>query len=132
MLERVAAPETHALARRTIDAVPGMAEAITEDDLRQLLHGFCQMLEEAMAQSSQTTRQFFLETAIPALVASGQGSSTLVHSIGIFAVLLTGAALEELEADDRQAATEWLATFFGDYLQDVLAAAVDAEADRDA
>lgn len=130
VIDRVSGEEAFLLAQRVVQGIPALAETVGDDDLRQLLRGFAQMLDEALSESGSETREFFLGTAIPGLVSAGQEPLTLVRSAATFVVLLSTAAIEGLEGGDREAAAGWLADFFGEYVRDVAAVAIEAEAGR--
>lgn len=127
VIDRTSGEEAFLLAQRTVAGTPEMAGTFSDEDLRQLMRGFCQLLEEALTDSGSETREFFLGTAIPGLVAAGQEPLTLVRSTSTFVVLMTAAAIDGLEGADRQDAAEWLAGFFGEYVRDVAAVATEAQ-----
>ena len=116
-----------ALALRAVGDTPEMAaRGYGEEDLRQLLNGFEALLVEELGGGGGT-REFFIGTAIPAMVADGQSPASLVQGAAMFGALVTSEIASRVDADARDDARVWLASFFGAYCRDVLVAATEAE-----
>ncbi|HVM18013.1 MAG TPA: hypothetical protein VM290_10575 [Gaiellaceae bacterium] len=119
--------EQLALARRAVAETPEMAGRYGEEDVRQLLNGFETLLTESVDGGGSETREFFIGTAVPALVADGQSPASLVQGTVTFVTLLATQLGERLPPEHRDEGRVWLAGFFGGYCRDVVAAALEAE-----
>jgi hypothetical protein len=97
-----------------------------DEDLRRIVAGFETLLIEAVEGRSESM-ELFLETAIPALVASGRRLPDLMHTVVTFSVLLSSQLNELLPEPVRAQASLFLATFFGNYAERVAVAARQAE-----
>lgn len=101
------------LARRRVDEA-GMP--LTDEELEQLVHGFEQLLLEALEEAGTATRDFFVETAIPAIVASGRATpDAMTGTITAWAVVLSVSLVGSLPEEEREAGTTWLSRFFDGY-----------------
>lgn len=99
----------------------------TDDDLRQILTGFAAMVREAAEGTGNSTRELFLDTAVPAAVAQGETPEHLLEMTVTWGVLIATELTAEVPADEREAALAWLAGFFGRYARDVHDAARRAQ-----
>jgi hypothetical protein len=122
-LDRVA-PELRALAEsvQDEDADPSLDEAAGE----QFLRAFEALLREGF-EGRRDQRDLVMETAVPALVATGQSSAELVEGHVAFFVILSARLLEEVPANLRDQAGPWLARYAGDYVREVTERAQEAE-----
>lgn len=116
-----------ALAERVV-AQSRLAGSLTSSDLEQLLHGFERLLVEALEQRGREVRSIFIETAVPAVVAQGQTPPELASAATAFGVMLSTHLVLQLPEDQRAAGLLWFADFFGDYVGDLVAAALEASA----
>ena len=97
------------------DRVSATTQRYSDEELHQLLNGFEAMVVEALEGRGTQTRDLFVETAIPAVLAAGESPSGLVHNTVGFAILLTTHLLDSLPPEHRTEAGDWLAHFFADY-----------------
>ena len=117
-----------ARARQVLDAA-GSSAKWTDEDLGQLLNAFTAMVREALERGESQTRELLLETAIPAAIAQGETSASLVKANVMFATLIATEVVADLPEDQREDALVWLAGFFGEYVCEMLEAAERAKAD---
>lgn len=123
-------PTLLAAAEHVVAATPSMGPGrYSRDQLEQLLNGFCALLREALEESGNDTYEIFMETAVPAMVADGQTTGSLVQGSAAFATLLSMHLDEAVPAEHREGARSWLSRFFGRYVADVYSAAAQAEAE---
>jgi len=94
------------------------------DELEQLLRGFEQMLLEDLDGQGHTARDLYLETAIPAVVASGRTPAMLASGITRFGILLSSDIAADLDRERRAEGIAWLADFFARFCSDVTETAV--------
>ena len=119
------------VAREVVAGTPSFGpERYSDEELHQLLNGFRTLLAEAMEDGGSDTYGFFLETAVPSLVADGQTSESLVHAAAAFGALLSMHLIQAVAPERQEDARSWLARFFGRYVADVAAAARRAEDER--
>lgn len=122
-------PTLLAAAERVVAMTPSMGpERYSREQLEQLLNGFSALLEEALEEAGSDTYELFIETAIPAVVADGQTTRSLVHASAAFGTLLSMHLVDAVPPEHREAARSWLSMFFGRYVSDVYVAAARAEA----
>ena len=88
------------------------------EEIEQLLNAFEALVLEGLRAEGTETRDFLLETAVPAIVAGGQPPLDLLRShIGVF-VLLTERLCGAVPSEHAQDAALWLAGFFAGYGSD--------------
>ena len=116
-----------------LDAVtpelPGLAERLSEDqDLQragddraseQFMRAFLALLREAI-QGGGEQRDLVMQTAVPALVASGQTPEQLVHGHVAFFMVLQARMVAAVPGELRDDAALWLARYAAGYTAEVL------------
>jgi hypothetical protein len=121
--------------------VRAVAESVNDPDAQprdelsdaaqdQFLHAFVALLREGL-EGGHEQRELVMETAVPALVASGQTSvlELVAGHVSIFVALtqrLVEAAPEAVRAD----AGVWMARYASEYTREVTERALAAEAGR--
>lgn len=95
----------------------------TDEDVDQIVHAFGSALREALLEEGTAARDLLIEGVIPAVLEQGETAATLARSSALFGVLLAGDVAPRLPAESREVAVGWLAAFFGDWANDVVAAA---------
>lgn len=117
------------LVTNVVAVVPEMAGHYGEDELDQLVRGFAAVLAEALRGDERDQMELLVGSAIPALVADGQTTSTLARAVGSLAVVVSTSLVRDLPEAERDDAAGWLAGFFGEYAQAVVDEARRLEAD---
>ncbi len=106
-----------------VAATPSMGGRYSREELKQLLNGFSALLKEALEDRGSETYDFFIETAVPGMVADGQPTESLLQASASFGTLISTDLSGALPREHREAAATWLAMFFGRYVADVYIAA---------
>lgn len=106
------------IARKIVDE-GGLQTQTSDEELDQLVRATEQILREGLAGGDET-RRFVLETAVPAYAAAGEQSWTIAGTSVRFAVLLTALLADQVSEENREAAREWLARFYGDYTRETI------------
>jgi hypothetical protein len=99
-----------------------------EAEADQMVAGILSLLTEALEGGGGDVRAFYLETLIPSLVASGSPPAAVISGAVRFSMLLAADASGHLPAESREAAMQWFARFYGDYLAELAGVAFGAEA----
>ena len=94
----------------------------------QLVRAFTAVLCEAL-QGGREQRDLVLQTAIPAVVARGQGVLELVEAQAATFVAVGAALVEAVEPGDRAAARVWMARYAAGYVREVAELALAAQQD---
>lgn len=116
-----------------LDAVtpelPAFVERLSEDaDVQragddrateQFLRAFLALLREGIAGGGEQ-RDLVMQTAVPALVASGQTPEQLVHGHVAFFMVLQARIVASVPAELRDDATLWMARYAAGYTCEVL------------
>ncbi len=103
------------------------ARRYSDEEVRQMNAGFTALFIEAIESKRNDVRSMIIDTMIPGLVAKGETSEGIAWWTGAFMVAITHEMLTGLPAELHEAATDWLCTFSGEYLRDVVRAAISAE-----
>ena len=88
--------ELLAVVDRAVALRPAGAPEYDRDTIEQLIHGFEQLMLEALDDTGNDTRRLFLETAVPAVVAAGETPATIARGIATFASLLTAVTAPKM------------------------------------
>jgi hypothetical protein len=99
------------------------AELYGPAEASQLIDGLLALLAEALEGTGTEVRSFFVQTAIPSMVAHDSGPAEIIAGSVRHCVLMVTDAVRHLPEEDRAAATQWLAKFFGGYVADIAIAA---------
>jgi hypothetical protein len=102
------------------EAVHRRAEA------NQMVDGVLALLTEALDGGGSDVRAFYLETMIPSLVASGRTPAAVIAGAVRFSVVMIADASGQMPAESREAAVQWFARFYGDYVADLASVAFGA------
>jgi hypothetical protein len=105
--------------------------AVDDQTSEQFLRAFEVLLREGL-QGGREQRELVMESAVPALVANGQGALDLVESHVAFFVGLSSVMVEAVDAEARQAARGWMVRYASEYVREVTEVALDAERDGEA
>lgn len=95
------------------------AEAFGPAEAGQMIDGLLSLLAEALEGEGSEVRSFYLQTLIPSIVAQGSGLAEIMAGSVRHSMLLVCDAVRHVRDADREAATQWFAKFFGDYLADI-------------
>lgn len=116
------------LARRILEDFPELGgDRYGDEDIAQILRAFGGLAIESLRGGDGSTREIFLTSAIPAVVAEGETPATLARSATLFGIVMSSEIGGSLEGEDKRAATAWLARFFGEYARDAVDAAMAAQ-----
>lgn len=109
--------------------LPAIAERLTEDadvqragDERateQFIRAFLALLREGIEGGGEQ-RDLVMQTAVPALVASGQTTEQLVHGHVAFFMVLQARMVNAVPEELRDDAALWLARYAAGYTTEVL------------
>ena len=130
LLAQLGADSGHLLgvAKRVLAVTPGMGSDLYSDaELGQLLNGFKALLTEGLEETGSEVFDFFVDTAVPGLVADGQSAATLSQAAATFSVFCALWLAEGLSAPNREDGQVWLAGFLGRYVRAVAESARHAE-----
>jgi hypothetical protein len=105
-------------------------DEFAEGDLEQFLNAYEALFMESLDGNERTTRRFILDTALPPIIGLGQTTLDLVRSNVISAVMMTHRLLPLIDAELRDDAARWLATFHSGYAYEVAERALALEAGR--
>lgn len=110
------------------DAEPG--DELSEAAQDQFLRAFTTLLREGL-EGGREQRELVMETAVPAIVASGQTSvlELVAGHVSIF-VALTQRLVEAVPEAVRGDACVWMARYAAEYTREVTERALAAEAGR--
>jgi hypothetical protein len=89
-------------------------------EVTQLVGGVLSLLTEALVGEGTEVRSFFLQTSIQGMVGRGGELSGLIASAIRLSILLVSDVSRHVADDDREAATQWLAKFYGDYMAELV------------
>lgn len=124
-----------AVLRARRDEYVGMIEAFVAEgqgpqaemygpaEAGQMIDGLLALLAEALEGTGTEVRSFFVQTAIPSMVAHDTDPTEIIAGSVRHCVLMVTDAVRHMAAEDRDAATQWLAKFFGGYVADIAIAA---------
>ena len=112
------------LARQVLDQ-GALVSRTPDDELDQLVRATIAILLEGLEGGTET-RNFVIETAVPAFVAQGETPATLAATSVTFAVMLSGLLSSKVSEKHRAETQAWIATFYGAYVRDVIQAAETA------
>jgi len=119
----------HARADAELDPASQIDE-FSQRDLEQFLNAYEALFMEALDGSSDETRRFVLETALPPVIATGQTALDLIRRNVASAVMFTHRVLPLITPERRDDAARWLAEFHASYAFDVASRALALEAER--
>jgi hypothetical protein len=109
-----------AFAAAAVASNPGQGQgAFSDAELGQMVDGFVAVIAEGLEGKSRETREFFMETVIPGLIASGSPAPTIIHTVMGWTVRLIADLQAGYEGPDRAEVVDWLAGFFGAYVADI-------------
>ena len=118
------APERHRdllrLVTNVVALVPEMAGNYGEDELDQLVRAFGAVVAESLAGSEREQMHLLAGSAVPALIADGQTTSTLARAVGSLAVVISASLLRDMPPAEQDDAAAWLAGFFGEYTKAIV------------
>lgn len=101
-----------ALARSVL--ATGLSTETPEQQLEQLVRALVAMLLEGLEGRTET-RDFVIETALPAYVEAGESASSIAGASVRFAVQLADLLASRVSAENRAAAIEWTADYYATY-----------------
>jgi hypothetical protein len=101
-----------ALAQRVLSS--DLATKTPDEQVGQLVRATEAMLAEAL-DGRTDTRDFVLETAVPAYVEAGETASTVAGASVRFAVQLADLLAGRVSPEHRAATVEWVAEFYAAY-----------------
>lgn len=118
------APERHRdllrMVTNVVALVPEMAGKYGEEELDQLVRAFEAVVAESLEGSGREQMDLLVGSAVPALIADGQTTSTLARAVGALAVVISTSLLRDMPRAEHDDAAGWLAGFFGEYAQAVV------------
>ena len=114
-------PELYAISDQTSDMTPeSNPEDYSREDIEQFLNAYEALVLEAMEGRGRQTRDLIFETALPGIVAEGHSVGELVQSGVAMSIMLTHRLLEQVPAEERDAAAAWLAAFYSGYTRETV------------
>jgi hypothetical protein len=101
---------------------------VDEQTSEQFLRAFEALLREGL-QGGREQRELVMESAVPALVANGQGAMDLLESHVAFFVGLSSVMIDAVDPGVRPAARIWMLRYAAEYVREVTEVALAAERD---
>jgi hypothetical protein len=111
------------IARRTT-AMSSDFKEFTKDDIKQIVVGFHQVLEEAIQEQGNATFKFFTETVITGIRAQGQSPESIVRTSVVFVTSAVADIVQAAAPEHRDELIPWFGKFAGDYIAAVLVTAI--------
>jgi hypothetical protein len=96
---------------------PGQAPT-TPEDVMQMVNGFFVIVNEGLEGGSET-RRFFVETVFPGLRDAGSTADFMIAGCARAIIIIACDVTQQISSEHREAAQQWLATFFGMYLGEI-------------
>jgi hypothetical protein len=96
----------------------------------QIVDGMLGVFVEGLEGQGTEVRSFVLATLVPSVLEDRDTPESLVTKSIRFIMLIVCDAIEQVPAENREAAVQWLVRFSSDYLAEVAKLAFEAKASR--
>ncbi|WP_394837310.1 hypothetical protein LVJ94_10425 [Pendulispora rubella] len=114
--------------RLIAEAPPETVRDHTPEAARQMTDGLLKLLVEGLEDRGADVRALYIDTLIPALVASGVPMRGIVGGAVHLGFIISHDVARHLPPEEREMASEWFANFYADYITELATAVAKEQA----